>query len=114
MADIFKVGQGDTVPELSYELYPQANLTGATVVFTMVREEEEELVRNGQAEPVIDERAAVIAQVNPGVVRFDWLTGDTAAFGSYLGQFRVTFSNGKIGSYPNTDEKILIRITPRL
>jgi hypothetical protein len=106
MPDIFTIGRGDTLPELSFELYPPVNLTGATVVFTMTR--------SGETTPVINRRAAVIAQADPGVVRHDWITGDTATVGSYLGEFEVTFPNGKIGTYPNTEEKIAITVTRSL
>ncbi len=106
MADIFTIGQNDTLPALTYELYPPVNLTGASVVFTMVRAAE--------LTPVINRRAAVIAQANPGIVRHDWITGDTATVESYLAEFEVTDSNGKIATYPNTEQKILITVTRSL
>jgi hypothetical protein len=113
MADIFTIGRGDTNPPLTYELYPPVNLTGASVVFTMARAAD--VAENPETfTPVINRRAAVIAQANPGIVRHDWIMGDTATVESYLGEFEVTDSNGKIATYPNTEQKILITVTRSL
>ena len=109
MNDVFTIGQGDTVPELTFELYPPVSLAGATVRFTMKRDGAPE-----SEAPIINRRVAAAAQDNPGIVRHDWIAGDTATAGEYVAEFEVTFSTGKIGTYPNTTRKIPVVITPSL
>lgn len=109
MNDVFTIGRGDTVPELTFELYPPVNLTGSTVRFTMKRKDAPE-----SEPPIIDRRVAAKVQDNPGIVRHDWISGDTATAGSYVAEFEVTFASGKIGTYPNTASKIGVVVTPSL
>ena len=109
MNDEFTIGQHDTGPALIYQLYPPVNLTGATVRFTMKRQDAPE-----SEAPFIDSRLAAIEQANPAIVRQDWIMGDTATPGSYWAQFEVVDLNGKNVTYPNTQRKIPVIITRSL
>jgi len=88
MAD-FYIKQGDTRPAIKAQLYndsSEVDLTGATVRFIM----------GG----VVD-AAATVTSALTGAVQYQWETADTVDAGSFEGEFEVTFSDGRIETYPN-------------
>lgn len=98
MATKFYIKQNDTKPSITAQLLSDGSavdLTGATVKFHMGS--------------TID-AAATITDAATGNVRYDWASGDTATAGTYNAEFEVTFSDGKIETFPN-DEYLLIVIT---
>ena len=94
MADTFYIKRGDTAPAILYKRLPAPrDISGGTVRFQM---------RNSAGVTVLD---AVGEIVDPGpdapVVRYDWTEADTAAPGTYEAEFRVTYSDGGIETFPN-------------
>jgi len=88
MAD-FNIKQGDTRPTLLAQLYndsSETDLTGAIVMFHM-----------GE----IVDAAATITDAVSGTVSYQWVTADTETAGTFDAEFEVTFSDGRIETYPN-------------
>lgn len=92
----FTIKAGNTAPSLSATLQDAAgvavDITGATVAFRM------KPMTGGGA---IISHAAVVVSAVAGTVRYDWQTGDTATPGYYQAEFRTTFANGSIQSFPS-------------
>lgn len=107
MAD-FVVKQGDTSPPfratLQDGLGAAVDLQGATVRFVMRR-------RGSRLTKVA--AAGVIEQVgngsdgSKGKIRYDWLTANTDTPGLYDAEAEVTFSGGKIETFPNLSHWIV-------
>ena len=94
----FTIKQTNTSPILGAQLKDAnsdpVDLTGATVVFNMA-DINDRVVVNGAACTVTDEEN--------GRVQYEWQTGDTARNGIYHGEFKVTYSDGSIESFPNSE-----------
>lgn len=58
--------------------------------------------------------AATFADRATGLVQYDWQTGDTATVGSYPVEFQVTWTDGRIETFPNTNNHPLVVITAEL
>ena len=101
MAFYFK--QNDTAPIILVTLKDgndaAVDLTGATAVFKM---------RPVGQTTVKTDAAAIIHNADAGQVRYEWVAADTNTIGSYEAEFQVTFVDGKIETFPNSD---FIRIT---
>jgi hypothetical protein len=84
---------GDLQPALQATLLnpdgTPANLTGATVVFTM-----------SQRGVTLFSGAAIIVNASSGVVEYVWQPGNTNYYGSCKGVFTVTFANGMTQTFP--------------
>lgn len=97
MAD-FTLKTGDTAPSLVVTLNDTKgaviDLTGATVVFTMRRVPTEI--------PVFSNRSATVLSIPNRLVEYAWQAGDTDTPGHYLGEFKVTYANGKPGRFPSS------------
>jgi hypothetical protein len=92
MARTFNIKRGDTSPALRFALEPATiNLLGATVAFQM-------RARRGV---ILVDAAAVIDTATPPILRYDWASGDTTRAGIYEGEFRVTYSDGSVETFPN-------------
>jgi hypothetical protein len=103
--ETFFIKRGDTSPALQFALLPATvNLTGATVRFQMRARRP----RGGVA--VIDAAAAVVTATGTPTVEYKWQPSNTINAGSYEAEFRVTYPNGEIGTFPN-DGFIPIQIT---
>ena len=75
-------------------------LAGATVRFAMG-------VQPGA--PLIAAAATVIDAAN-GIVEYQWVAGDTATAGTFLGEFEVTFADSNIETFPNdTNIQIIVK-----
>ena len=96
MATPFYLKTGDTSPVFSVTLKDAdgdaVDLTGATVVFNMNNEDDEQ---------VIDRGACTILVAASGTVKYSWQTGDTATAGYYSAEFEVTYSDATIETFPN-------------
>ena len=66
-----------------------ANLTGATVVFTM-----------SQRGVVLFSKPATIINATAGIVQYNWQSGDTNYYGSCKGVFTVTYPTGLTQTFP--------------
>lgn len=100
----FEMVQNDTSPSIAATLKwsdgSAVNLTGATVKFTM---------KKGNT-IIVNEAAVTIVDAATGSVRYDWVAADTKQTGICKGEFEVTFSDGKICSFPSKgDLKIIFR-----
>ena len=91
--DGFTIKRGDTSPAIRYALEPATVvLTGATVRFQM-------RARNGAV--LMDVAALVVPATGTPTVEYSWQAGDTATAGLYEAEFRVTYADGKIETFPN-------------
>jgi hypothetical protein len=98
----FVLKTGDTYPPViaqllqfnnTTNLYAPVDLTGATVHFRMSV--------TGAGNLLLD-AAAVIVDAATGIVRYDWAIdgSDTGVKGDYQAEWRVTFSDGRIATFP--------------
>lgn len=92
MPDTFYLKRSDTSPVLDYLVKPVGRLTGASCVFNMA-------TVNGQA--VIAAEPATI--LLPATLRYLWRPLDTAVNGMFRAEFRVTYADGRIETFPNND-----------
>ncbi len=99
----FYIKQNDTAPIILVSLKDGndavVSLTGASAIFKM---------RPVGQSTVKTNAAAIIHNADSGQVRYEWVAADTDTIGSYEAEFQVTFSDGKIETFPNSD---FIRIT---
>ena len=103
---VFHIKQNDTSPSLEVFLQDDkgriVSTTGGTVVFHM------RLLSDLSSK--ISDGSVVIVNGAAGHVRYAFAAADTDTSGTYQGEFEVTFSNGKIETFPN-DGYIKIVIT---
>jgi hypothetical protein len=93
MTETFHIKRGDTAPAIRYALDPTSVvLTGATVRFQMRQ-------RNGAS--VVDSPAAIITATGTPTVEYVWQASDTATAGLYEAEFRVTYADSRIETFPN-------------
>jgi hypothetical protein len=100
----FYVKQNDTSPSMLATLQDAdgnvINLNGATVRFHM---------RKISSSVVVVDNAATVVTADQGLVRYDWQADDTAAIGSYLAEFEVTYADATVETFPN-DRYIRVEI----
>lgn len=97
----FIIKQNDTSPAIRQELTSDGevvDLSGASVSFIM--------------EGKFD-RTASIVDAAAGLVSYSWQAGDTATAGEFRSEWEVTFSDGKVETFPNAGY-ITIDIRPEL
>jgi hypothetical protein len=117
MAKDFKIKQGNTAPVLKAvlqrtdedgEVEGPADLSGVdTITFTM-RNKTSLVVQVNEAE------ADVVGDPTLGEVEYEWQPGDTDVAGNFLGEFDVTYTNGKTETFPNGEDGFLIKIRAQL
>lgn len=95
---MFYIKQNDTSPALKVILKDSADVvipvTGASVILHM-RAKTTGTVKVSAAGEVVDGAA--------GIVQYEWAAGDTDTVGDYEAEFQVTFADGAIETFPNTD-----------
>jgi hypothetical protein len=92
----FYIKTGDTSPAIRYALDPASVvLTGATVRFQMRQR------RSRGGATLIDAPAVVVTTTGTPTVEYQWEAADTASTGTFEAEFRVTYSNGGIETFPN-------------
>jgi len=102
MAEEFTIKSNDTSPKLLYELdlLPGQTLVGATVRFHMAEADG----------TVVVDAAGTVEDAAAQQIAYAWGVGDTASPGTYRAEFEVTFSDGSVETYPNSDYlKIIIK-----
>ncbi len=93
MAGTFTLKRGDTSPALVYTLIPTTiDLTGATVKFQM---------RTRSGVTIKDVNATVVSVTDPPTLKYQWVSPDTDVADLYEAEFKVTYSDGKIETFPN-------------
>lgn len=95
MAADFNIKQNDTRPTLVATLTAAATDVFTSVVFKM-----------SSKAGVIKVNSPAGIQTQPsassgGVVKYPWVAGDTDTPGDFRGEFTVTFSDGRVETYPN-------------
>ena len=94
MTETARLKRGDTSPALRVALKPETtDLVGASVVFQM-------RARRGALKT---SAAAVVEDLDPPIVRYDWLAVDTDTAGIFEAEFVVTYGDGSIETFPNGD-----------
>jgi len=92
---MFTIKQNDTSPSIRATLTDASNtaidLTAASVEFHMKHEDGTIMVNAN----------AGILSANSGIVKYDWVAGDTSRSGLNLGEFQVTYPGGTIETFPN-------------
>lgn len=87
--------RGDTAPDFVCVLLDgttPVDLTAASVRIFVRR------VSTGVL--VVDAAGAIVAPATDGRVRYEWGAADLAASGGYVAEWEVTFSDGKIQTFP--------------
>lgn len=94
----FKIKQNDTSPIILATLKDGndavIDLTGTSVRFHM---------KKYRATTTKVDAAATIVGEDLGTVKYVWQSSDTDTVGSYQAEFEVTFSDGTVETFPNTD-----------
>lgn len=107
MTDFF-IKQNDTSPALAVTLQDDdgnaIDLTGASVDFHMSPLDDSTLMVDS---------AATIADASAGEVKYEWSSGDTDTVQRYEAEFEVTYADGTIETFPNS-ENIIIRVEEEL
>jgi hypothetical protein len=89
----FTIKRGDTSPALRFALLPESvSLAGATVRFQM-------RARGGGT--LIDRPAEILTVFEPAVVAHLWQPGETDQPGRHEAEFRVTYLDGTVETFPN-------------
>lgn len=86
-----KLVQNDTLPVLNATIMKDGclvDLSAATVKFYMINADTDAVKIDGKNCDIIDAKK--------GKVRYSWEAEDTDTVGTYLGEFEVTFTTGKI------------------
>ena len=91
--DKFSIKRGDTSPAIRFALSPATNdIAGSTVQFQM---------RSRSGVLIVDQPASIVTGLPP-VVQYAWEALDTDVAGLFDAEFRVTYADGAIETFPNT------------
>jgi hypothetical protein len=101
MAEQFTIKQNDTSPAIQGTLTTAASLIGATATFSM---------KNSAGAVAINKAAAVISDVTNKVVQYQWTALNTAIAGEFEAEFELTYADGRVETFPNTDDYIQVTI----
>jgi hypothetical protein len=89
----FTIKRGDTSPALRFALLPDTvSLAGAMVRFQM---------RGRGGSTMIDRTARIETVFAPAVVAHLWGPGETDQVGRFEAEFRVTYMDGSVETFPN-------------
>lgn len=98
----FWVKQGDTSPPLEAGLVDRDGpvvLTGDVDVRFHMRD-------RSRMTLLVDQPAEIIDAAQ-GFVRYEWQAQDTVLRGVYLGEWEVTFADGRVQTFPNTGYTVI-------
>lgn len=103
MSKVFRIKRNDRDPSIAYELTPRSlDLTGASVVFNMKDASGAVKISRGTG--------SVTTATGTPTVQYNWSSGDTDTAGTFYGEFEVTFSSGRPGTFPNGEPDPFIEI----
>ena len=88
---MFVIKKGDTAPAIQGSLTTRSNLEGASAIFIM---------RNADNELVIFETAN-ITSIEGKTIVYQWAEGETDIAGKYQAEFRITYADGRVETFPN-------------
>lgn len=93
----FYIKRNDTSPSIQRTLLDASGtaitLSGATVRFHM---------RSRADGSTKTDEAATIVDAGNGIVKYDWVAGDTDTAGTYDAEFEVTYADTTIETFPNS------------
>lgn len=90
---IFTIRIGNTSPALEYTLRPSTiDLADAVVRFHMVKSDGTVTIDN--------QLDGVTFETDEPVITYQWQEGDTDVAGRYEGEFRVTYEDGSLETFP--------------
>ena len=98
----FSIKQNDTSPSLLATL-KDANNAPVNISAANVRLH----MKSIDGEVKIDSDMLIVNPVG-GVVRYDWVVGDTDSFGTYYVEFEVTYADNSVETFPNTGNLPLV------
>lgn len=97
----FSIKQNDTSPSILATLKDASsvpvNITAATVRLHM---------KSLDGSLKVDSNMTVINAAG-GLVRYDWLAGDTDTVGTYKVEFQVTYTDSSIETFPNNGNEVI-------
>ena len=91
--DTFVIKRGDTSPAIRFALKPATNDIGGSLVQFQMRS------RTGTL--IVDEPATIVSDLPP-IVQYVWTAPDTDNAGIFEAEFRVTYADGGIETFPNS------------
>tara|TARA_B110000503_G_scaffold131136_1_gene205321 strand:- start:71 stop:391 length:321 start_codon:yes stop_codon:yes gene_type:complete len=98
----FIIKQNDTSPAIQATLKDatgsNVNLTGADVVMHM---------KSASGVLKVSEEMTIVDAAN-GIVKYDWVTGDTDTVDTYYVEFQVTYADLTVETFPNDDRAIIL------
>lgn len=98
----FVIKQGDTSPSIKVALTDSdgtaINLTGCSVDFVMKD------YNNGV---VLNEAMTIVTPLQ-GIVQYDWQEGDTDSSGTFYAEFKVTYTNLSVETFPNNSNTTVV------
>lgn len=93
---------GDTGSPLVVQIlnksdYEPVDLTGASVDFRMFKINDDDTVTT-----LVDASATVETPETEGTITYNWAAGDTDIAGNHKAQFEITFSGGRVETFPSS------------
>lgn len=107
MAVTFSFVQGDSKPYFAVRIKRKKDatdlvLTGSTVTFSL---------RNANSKTAkVTDGACTVTDAALGKVEYRWAAGDTDVPGTYIAEFKVTFSDGKVQRVQIEDVQIVEKV----
>lgn len=102
----FIIKRNDTAPAMEARLLGKSlqpvPIAGATVVFNM---------RSASGTVVINRAPVILVEDLTGLVKYEWDAADTARSGTYQGEFEVTFADGRVETFPKSENAVSNFIT---
>lgn len=91
--DAFVIKRGDTSPAIRFAMKPVTNDIGGSLVQFQMRGRDGTLL--------VDQPATIVSGLPP-VVQYNWTAPDTETAGVFDAEFRVTYADGGIETFPNS------------
>lgn len=97
----FYIKQNDTSPAYRVTLKDgngdPVDVTAATIRFHMM---------DADGTVKVDAAGSIVTAAS-GIVEYEWSAADTDTVGTYRAEFEVTYSDGTIGTFPNSSYNIV-------
>ena len=107
MATTFKLKRNDTADDLQLTLKDAA---GSAVSYASATPIRFHMRKAGASSAKVDAAATIVDAAN-GVIKYVWIAADVNEAGDFIAEFEITFSGGKIQTFPNSKEnRLIVRI----